>query len=312
MEEYKKVSVIIPAFNSSKTIDRTIDSVLIQDYPNIEIIVINDGSTDNTESILKKYGNVIKYYNQQNFGVSIARNLGFEKSTGEYIQYLDADDLLARDKLIIQVNALQNKNADVAYGDWIKFIELNSNIVELETISRKLIKRPIIELITDFWVPLSALLYSRKIVNKIGGWNTYLPIIQDARFALDAAIHNASFIYTPGVMGYYRVNESNSLSTSSRFKFINDCFENAKQVDKIWRKDYLFDSEKKNAIINVVRFCINEFSNLDHNKFNEAVNFILDIDKKYIPNNSKTLRIMSQIFGYRMAEKIAYYKRKLN
>lgn len=306
------VSIVIPVYNSSKTIEKTLESVLSQDYQNLEIIIVNDGSTDNTEEILKKYENKIKYLYQKNSGVSFARNLGFSKSVGKYIQYLDSDDLLARGKISTQVKALENCNADVAYGDWVKFKEMDFNFIELETIIRQFTKKPEIELLTDFWVPLSALLYSRKIANKIGGWNTTLPIIQDARYALDAAINNAKFVYTPGVMGYYRVNNSDSLSTSNKFKFINDCFENVKQVDEIWRNDYLVDQDKKNAIINVLRFCINEFSKLDKYKFNEAVNLVLEIDKNYIPQNSASLRLLSQMLGYKLAEKIAYYKRKLS
>ena len=306
------VSVIIPAYNSAKTIERTLASVFLQDYPNIEIIVINDGSTDDTELVLKQYSERIQYFTQKNSGVSVARNLGFEKSTGEYIQYLDADDLLAEGKLSKQIKALKENNADVAYGDWMKFTEIDLVYKELEIVSREMRLRPEIELITDFWTPLAALLYTRRIANKIGGWNTSLPVIQDARYALDAAIHQANFIYTPGVMGYYRVHETGSLSTRNRFNFMNDCLENAKQVDAIWRNDYSNDLEKKMAIINVLRFCINEFSILDKSKHNEAVNLILDIDKKYIPENSKLLRAMSKLLGYRMAEEIAYYKRKLS
>lgn len=306
------VSVIIPAYNSAKTIERTLASVFLQDYPNIEIIVINDGSTDDTELVLKQYSERIQYFTQKNSGVSVARNLGFEKSTGEYIQYLDADDLLAEGKLSKQIKALKENNADVAYGDWMKFTEIDLVYKELEIVSREMRLRPEIELITDFWTPLAALLYTRRIANKIGGWNTSLPVIQDARYAIDAAIHQANFIYTPGVMGYYRVNETGSLSTRNRFNFMNDCLENAKQVDAIWRNDYSNDLEKKMAIINVLRFCINEFSILDKSKHNEAVNLILDIDKKYIPENSKLLRAMSKLLGYRMAEEIAYYKRKLS
>lgn len=310
--ELALVSIIIPVYNSSKTIESTLQSVFFQDYKNVEIIIINDGSTDNTEEILKKYENKIKYFYQKNSGVSFARNLGFIKSTGKYIQYLDSDDLLANGKLSIQVNALESNNADVAYGDWVKFKETNFNIVEIDTIVKKIKRRPEIELITDFWTPLAALLYTRTIANKIGGWNTKLPVIQDARYALDAAINQAKFIYTPGVMGYYRVHETGSLSTRNRFNFMNDCFENAKQIDSIWRNEYSVDKEKKNAIINVLRYCVNEFSILDKNKHKQAVNLILEIDKNYIPENSKLLRTMSKLLGYRTAETIAYYKRKLS
>lgn len=306
------VSIIIPVYNSVKTIERTLDSVIAQDYPEKEIIVVDDGSSDDTKLILRKYNNKIQYIYQENSGVSFARNTGLVNSNGAYIQFLDADDFLAQGKISKQVKALIEYNADVAYGDWVKFTETDSIYKELEVINRKMARSPEIELISDFWVPLAALLYSRRITDIIGGWNTSLPIIQDARYALDAAIHNAKFIYTPGIMGYYRVHASGSLSTSNRFNFINDCFENAKQIDLLWRGKYSTDIEKKNAIINVLRYCINEFSSLDRKKHKEAVNIILDIDKNYIPENSKSLRIISMILGYRTAEKIAYYKRKLS
>lgn len=308
----KTCSIIIPAYNSAKTIERTLASVFVQDYPNLEIIVVNDGSTDNTEQVLKKYADKINYYYQTNAGVSVARNLGFEKSTGDYIQYLDADDLLAEGKISKQIQAIEESEADVAYGDWMRFTENDFVYKELEMVEREMTLRPEIELITDFWTPLAALLYTRTIANKIGGWNTALPVIQDARYALDAAIHQAKFIYTPGVMGYYRVHETGSLSTRNRFNFMNDCLENAKQIDAIWRKEYSTDLEKKKAIINVLRFCVNEFSILDKSKHKEAVSLILDIDSKFIPENSKLLRTMSKLLGYRTAETIAYFKRKLS
>lgn len=304
-------SVIIPAYNSEKTIEKTIQSVLSQDYDDIEIIVVNDGSTDNTEAVVKKFEQV-KYYYQQNAGVSFARNLGLEKSTGNYIQYLDADDLLAPQKIKIQIEALQNSNADVAYGDWIKFTEDDSVYKELKTVKRSMKKRPEIELLTDFWVPLAGLLYTRNIVDKIGDWNTALPIIQDARYALDAAIHGAKFVYTEGNMAYYRVHTSGSLSTLSRVLFMTDCLHNAIQIDEIWRNDYDKDIEKKEAVISVLRFCINEFSGVDKLKHKQALDLILDIDPNYIPNGSKALSILSKLMGYRNAERIAYYKRKLS
>lgn len=306
------VSVIIPVYNSAKTIQQTIESVLMQDYLDKEIIIVDDGSTDDIKSILEKYKSKIQYIYQENSGVSFARNTGLANSKGEYIQFLDADDLLAEGKISKQVNALVKHNADVAYGDWAKFTESNSKYKELEVVKREMSRSPEIELISDFWVPLAAMIYSRKITNSIGSWNTSLPIIQDARYALDAAIHNAKFIYTPGIMGYYRVHESGSLSTNSRYKFINDCFENAKQIDFLWRSQYSSNKEKMNAIINLLRYCINEYSRLDKTKHNEAVNLILDIDKNYIPEKSKLLRVISKILGYRAAEKIAYFKRKLS
>ncbi len=304
------VSVIIPAYNSEKTIVRTLDSVFSQNYASLEVIVVNDGSTDNTEQVVKSYSDKIIYIAQKNAGVSVARNKGFELSSGEFIQYLDADDLLAEDKISQQVKAILDSRADVAYGDWKKFNELNG-YQEFETVKKELKGRPEIELITDFWIPLAALLYTRSIANKIGGWNLDLPIIQDARYALDAAIQGAKFVYTPGIMGLYRVNDSGSLSTLSRMSFMSDCYLNAKQIDAIWRKDYDTDREKKNAVIGVLRFCISEFSKLDKVKFNQAIDLILSIDKNYKPEGSFGMKVMSSLLGYRTAEKIAQFKRKL-
>lgn len=305
------VSVIIPAYNSEQTISKTIQSVLKQDYDPIEIIVVNDGSLDNTERVVKEFKEV-QYFYQKNSGVSAARNYGLSLAKGQYIQYLDADDLLAEGKIRNQVSAMQNNNADVAYGDWIKFIEEHSIFKELELVKRSMERRPEIELITDFWIPLAALLYSRKIVEKIGEWNLNLPIIQDARYALDAARCGAKFIYTEGVVAYYRAHTAGSLSTKSRISFMSDCLKNAIEIDLDWRKSYHQDIERKEAIISVLRFCVNEFSGIDKNLHKQAVEKILEIDPQYIPKGSKGLMALSKLLGYRNAERIAYYKRKLS
>ncbi len=87
-------SVIIPTYNNEKTISRAIDSIINQTYPNWELIIVDDGSTDNTEQ--KVQPNLrnpkIKYFKQPNSGVAIARNTGFQYSTGEFIVFLDSDD----------------------------------------------------------------------------------------------------------------------------------------------------------------------------------------------------------------------------
>lgn len=92
-----KVSVIVPAYNSEDTIRRCLDSILKQTYKNIEIIVINDGSTDSTEAICREYAaecDKVYLYNQKNQGVSAARNSGIDKATGRYLQFVDADDYI--------------------------------------------------------------------------------------------------------------------------------------------------------------------------------------------------------------------------
>lgn len=105
-----KVSIIIPVYNGEKFIGEAIDSALNQTYKNLEIIVVNDGSTDNTSKVVKSYGKKIKYYEKENGGVSTALNLGIEKMTGDYFSWLSHDDLYEPEKLETQINYLINHN----------------------------------------------------------------------------------------------------------------------------------------------------------------------------------------------------------
>lgn len=107
-----KVSVIIPVYNAESFIEEALESALAQTYKNIEIIVVNDGSTDKSYEKIKPYLASIKYISQENKGVSSARNNGIRQSKGELIAFLDSDDIWLPDKLDLQVDYLRN-NPDV-------------------------------------------------------------------------------------------------------------------------------------------------------------------------------------------------------
>lgn len=106
------VSVIIPTYNRSRYVSKAIDSVLAQTYANYEIIVVDDGSTDNTKSVLDPYQDIIRYFHQENAGVSATRNLGIKESKSEWIAFLDSDDEWLPKKLEEQVNFI-NKHPEV-------------------------------------------------------------------------------------------------------------------------------------------------------------------------------------------------------
>lgn len=113
------VSVIIPCFNAEKYIDKCILSVLEQDYENIEIIIIDDGSTDGSLEIIKKYNNV-NILTQSNSGACVARNAGLKISRGKYVKFLDSDDVLLCGILKRQVNLAElSSDNDIIYGDYI-------------------------------------------------------------------------------------------------------------------------------------------------------------------------------------------------
>ena len=116
-----KVSIIMSAYNAEKTIKRAIDSVLKQSYANIELVIINDCSTDNTENLIKEYkSNKIKLINHEvNLGAGYTRDTGVKSCTGDYIKFLDSDDYLATDAISTYINNALVNNADIVVGGQI-------------------------------------------------------------------------------------------------------------------------------------------------------------------------------------------------
>lgn len=112
-----KISVIIPVYNGEGYIERCIDSVINQTYGDTEIIVINDGSTDDTENILKKYSNIV-LVNKKNEGVSKARNTGLSLATGDYVYFCDADDYLEKDAFEVLINEY-DENDLLRFGHYV-------------------------------------------------------------------------------------------------------------------------------------------------------------------------------------------------
>ncbi len=119
-----KVSIIIPTYNRAKLVTYAIESVLNQTYKNYEIIVVDDGSTDNTRELISKYGDKVKYFYKTNSGQGSARNFGIEKSVGEYIAFLDSDDLWLPERLKMGVVILEaNKDVGLVYSNSYRLVD---------------------------------------------------------------------------------------------------------------------------------------------------------------------------------------------
>jgi len=105
-----KISIIMPAYNAQNTIKTSIESILRQNYNNYELIIIDDGSNDNTENVVKEFSDSrIKYFKlATNMGVSNARNFGIEKATGEYIMFIDSDDIYLDGRIEKMVNNIKD------------------------------------------------------------------------------------------------------------------------------------------------------------------------------------------------------------
>jgi GT2 family glycosyltransferase len=113
------VSVIVPAYNSERYISEAIDSALRQDYTALEIIVVDDGSADNTRNIVLGYGDKVRLLSQTNKGSAAARNLGIRNAGGKYIAFLDADDVWWLHKIRFQIDALNRSGHKMAYSRFV-------------------------------------------------------------------------------------------------------------------------------------------------------------------------------------------------
>ena len=114
------VSVIIPAYNRAGLIGETIECMIRQSLPPHELFVIDDGSTDDTVQVVQSFGKRVRLISQFNAGPGAARNAALAHATGEFVQFIDSDDLATRDKLALQASALTKTGADVAYGPWLQ------------------------------------------------------------------------------------------------------------------------------------------------------------------------------------------------
>lgn len=269
-----RVSVVIPCFNAEATLGEAVKSALVQTWRNIEIIVLDDGSSDASAGILRSFGNRIRVEWRPHRGASAARNRGTALASGAYIQYLDADDLLALDAVERRVAALQSTGADVAYGDWQRF-SLDAQRARRvgEIVARHMEDidpDPEIACATSFWAPPAALLYNRRIVEAIAGWNERLPIIQDARFLFDAARHRARFVHVPGVSAFYR-DAGRSLSRGNERAFVLDVYRNGIELQSLWEADGRLTLARKNALAGIFDMAARAFFRHDMAEFDDAV-----------------------------------------
>lgn len=138
MAKMPKVSIIIPVYNGAKYVEQALNSALNQTYPNIEIIVVNDGSKDNTDDILQKYKKKVKYFKKENGGVSTALNLAIQKSTGKYFSWLSHDDLYYPTKIEEEMKIITDKTIIMSDYD---VIDENGNITKYEYLPHELIER---------------------------------------------------------------------------------------------------------------------------------------------------------------------------
>lgn len=218
----EKVTVIIPIYNVEKYLGEAIESVINQTYKNLEIILVDDGSTDNSGVICDKYekiDNRIKVIHKKNGGLSDARNAGLDNTTGKYVMFLDSDDFLELNAVENMYNEMIDKNADYVIGNYINTTEEGEKwekpVFDLE--KYKPFKLSINDHMNSFFIMNSSVcnkIFKKEFIDKLNLRFTVGLPAEDAIFTTYCFIKSERVYYTPCLVFNYRQRKGGSISSS--------------------------------------------------------------------------------------------------
>jgi glycosyltransferase involved in cell wall biosynthesis len=302
----KEISIVIPFFNASAVLGEAITSAVTQAGVEVEIVAIDDGSTDRSLVIAREFEPAIRVLSGPNRGVSAARNRGIAETRAEWIVFLDADDLLTPDTLRIRLDAAEAEAADVVVCDWQELVGVGVNGKDGKTRAvdmKAFALDPEVACATSFWSTTAALMYRRDLVKKIGGFREDLSVIQDARFLFDVAFHGARLIRSPHVGARYRVL-AESLSHTDPRRFWRDCLSNGQQIEILWKARGSLSSRQSGALSEIYNGAAhNLFRALDP-AFREAL-AALRASGLPIGRRNRLAELLSDLAGHRQALRLA-------
>lgn len=197
-----KVSILIPCYNAERWVGQAIESALAQTWPNKEVIVVDDGSVDGSREVIKTFHGRIRYEFRLNRGGNPCRNCLLELATGEWVQFLDADDYLLPEKISDQME--YSDSADVVYGP-VLIKNQNSRSEKQEVVM------PVAESdLFEQWIrwqvcQTGGVLWKREALFRIGGWNENYLCCQDNEVCLRAIQHELKFYFCPKAGAVYRI-----------------------------------------------------------------------------------------------------------
>lgn len=285
------VSIVIPVYNGANYVSEAIESALKQTYKNIEIIVVNDGSTDNTEKIVKKYGDKIRYFYKENGGVASALNLGIKNMKGEYFSWLSHDDVYYPNKIERQIEELKNINKDNILYSGFELINDKSELLYAWEIASKNEYR---KLNNSFYALLlsglnfCSLLIPKKVFYEVDFFNEDLKCTQDYDLLFKIFKNGYKIKYMPEVLLQNRIHENQD--TKQKLKIVVD------EGNKLWiyMISNLSEDDYKDIFYNEYSLLKLLKNNLIPLHYDGAVKFIderlnvLEIEnKKYYELNNK-------------------------
>lgn len=214
------VSVVIPCYNNELYIGEAIDSVLAQDYGNIEVIVVNDGSGDSSEDVIRSFGSRVRLISQENQGVSNARNTGIEAAQGSFIAFLDADDYWLPNRISTQLEFIKDKEPCVCFSGFHVWEEnLDGEFPDPGQFASPKKEKPVCDDSLSGWVFPDILLHtsywtgtaiiSKQAIDAIGDFDPYFVIGQDQDYWVRLSL-KYKFVYLKNKLSLYRTNRKSA------------------------------------------------------------------------------------------------------
>ncbi len=238
MNNYPYISVIIPLYNKEDSILQTVNSVLIQTYKNFELIIVDDGSTDNSYNVIEPLNKnpQLKIFQNKNSGVSYTRNYGASMAKGKFLFFLDADDLITNNCLKTLYDlSVEFPTANVISANYINVNGEGEYKAFCLSNKRCIINNPVKDFYHDNFKPRTgATLYEKKIFHEVGGFDTRISIYEDLEFDLKL-MKKCTYAYTPEIIYIHNLGYS---QLSINPKPINKYFANYIIIDNqsFWKK----------------------------------------------------------------------------
>ncbi len=218
-KKFYTFSIVTPSFNQGRFIEKTIKSVINQDYPKLEYVVQDGKSTDNTLKVLRKYKDKIKYYSKKDHGQAEAINLGFKKTTGEIMAYLNSDDMYAQGNLFFINDFFQkHPEIDIVYGFRL-IIDSNDNQIGRWVLYRH---DPRVLKFTDY-VPQETMFWRRRIWDKVGGIDESFKFAMDWDLIIRFLKSGAKFARLPYFLGMFRYHEKQKTTAQTFSIGLQEC-----------------------------------------------------------------------------------------
>ncbi len=317
------VSVVIPLFNAEPWINEALASVAAQTYPReaLEVIVVDDGSTDNgaakAEEFLRSNGLRHEILHTSNGGPSRARNLGWRRARGEWIQFLDADDTLHPQKIALQMVAAAQTHAETAvvYSEFEKVACDSMGRVQSRHVFSPNVNEDSLEnlLLDENFIHIGSQLCRRAWLERVGGFCEEYRLIEDLDLLLRLTMAGAGChsVPSPSPMFVYYERNSRSLSQSDRRGFVEGCLRNARMVEQYWRERQELTPHRARALARVCFQSARALSEFDWQAFLEEANHIEALEPHFVPPAPSHLRLASRALGYANAERLAKAYRRI-